>query len=53
MNQTLEETEMMRRFREAFPLADDYYQAVGFFRASGLDEVESYALAEEAVRRTS
>ena len=50
MNQTLEETEMMRRFREAFPHEADYYQAVGFFRASGLSDSQAHALAEEAVR---
>ena len=50
MSQTLDETEMMQRFREAFPQADDYYRAFGFFRASGLSDSQAHALAEEAVR---
>ena len=52
MNQTLDEVVILHRFREVFPQADDYYQAVGFFRASGLDEAQAHTLAEEAVRRT-
>ena len=53
MNQTLDEVGILQCFRDAFPQADDYYEAVGFFRASGLSDSQAHALAEEAVRRTS
>jgi hypothetical protein len=46
MSKTLDEAEMVRRFENAFPNKPDFYSAVGFFRASGLQESDAHALAE-------
>lgn len=43
---TIEEQMMIERFRIAFPHTDDWYCAVGFFRACGLAEGRASALAE-------
>jgi len=43
---TYEEREMVEQFRAAFPHTEDYYCAVGFFRACGLAEGQAHALAE-------
>lgn len=38
--------ECVRLFRDAFPTEQDYYTALGYFRASGLSETEAHATAE-------